>query len=160
MPYNKQEFEKLAAANASTIDDLERITSRSSPQNKELEIRQAIARFVSGTTKADHDGSWTATNLIAESGIPKATVYRYETAVHAFYDLAEVAPAGARGLREQLREAQIALNAEKAARREDRKQFEQAQSIYAQRLYALGLAYAHATGNKGLVDLLAHKGGD
>jgi hypothetical protein len=156
MSSSERSYEDIIKKNAERVADLETLERRNRSEKTELLIRQGISRFSDRTTKTD--GSWTVINLELDTGVPRATLYRYETPLKDFQDAADAAPTGSGGLREELRRLRSELKAERNARKEERRRAEEIQSILVQRLYAMSLAYAQASGDKGLVNLLSRKG--
>lgn len=146
------EFQRLSAANSARADVLRDLRNPSRAEKVELSIRSATERFVNGTTT--HNGAWTVTNLVVESGVPRPTLYRYEAPLRDFHALAEVAPRGSGGVKEELQRLRAELRTERRERIEDRKRYEHVQAVLVQRVHALTLALAQASGQSKVVSLL------
>lgn len=148
-------FDEAIKRNTDRIAVLESIRKPSRSEQTELSIRLGIARFAIGSTKTD--GSWTVVNLVKESGVPRPTLYRYQPALDDFQAAADAAPEGSTGLRDEVRRLRAELKAEHRLRIEERKEHERVQAVLVQRVHALTLAYAQATGDQQVVDLLLKK---
>lgn len=148
-------FQAAVSRNAERVALLESIKKPSRGEQTELAIRRAITRFAEGATKGD--GSWTVVNLVEESGVPRPTLYRYEAALRDFQAAADAAPSGSGGVREELRRLRAELRSEQRQRIDERKKHERVQSVLVQRLHAMSLAYAQATGETKVIDLLSQK---
>lgn len=145
-------YEILTRANAARVQALRELARPMRAEKVELSIRSAMERFVSGTTKTD--GAWTAVNLVAESGIPRPTLYRYEAVLKDFQALADAAPAGSGGLQEEVKRLRAELRQQQRERIEERKRYEHVQAVLVQRVHALSLALAQASGQAKVVSLL------
>lgn len=153
---DQREFPQIIDDNAKRVAVLTSQRVRNKAEDNELNIRSAIVRFADGRTKTD--GSWTVQNLVVECGVPRPTLYRqYKAPLSDFQSAAAVAPLGSGGFREELRRLRSELRAERRERIEQRRHFEQVQSVLVQRLYALSLAYAQAVGDDKVIDLLSHQ---
>ncbi|KKI19597.1 hypothetical protein [Sphingomonas sp. Ag1] len=146
-------FDSLVSANASIVATLKALKQPTAANQTELPIRTAIERFVEKRT-TETEGEWTAISLVKESGVPRATLYRYEAVLSDFKALARMAPVGSVGPHEELRRLRAELRAEKRARIDDQKKYERIQAVLVQRLHALTLALAQASGNAKVVSLL------
>lgn len=149
-------FEALAKKNRERIAAINDHQHKRRTELVELQIRSAIDRFVTGTTKATGD-DWTAVRLVEESGIPRPTLYRYKEELALFQRLAALAPLGSGGLREENRRLRAELREEKQRRIEDSKQSKHIQDVLVQRVHALSLALAQVTGQSKVVSLLGTK---
>lgn len=150
-------FEEIVARNDARVAELEQLGERRrGPEEKEFVIRAAMARFARGaTTKTD--GSWTVVNLVEESGVPRPTLYRYDREVQEFQAMAAAAPAGIGGHREELKRLRGELAAERRASREERKRHQDVEDALLERIHALSLIVASATGTMGVPTLVELK---
>lgn len=146
-------FEDLVSANASRIAALQALKQPTAAHRTELSLRLSIERFIKNNT-TESEGEWTAINLVKESGIPRATLYRYESVLSDFKALARMAPVGSVGPQEELRRLRAELRAEQRARIDDQKKYERIQAVLVQRLHALTLALAQASGNAKVLSFL------
>lgn len=145
-------FQQLGADNSARSDVLRNLRNPTRAEKVELSIRSAIERFVAGNTT--NDRAWTVTNLVVESGVPRPTLYRYEAALKDFQALADAAPRGTGGPKEELQRLRAELRSERRQRIEDRKRYEHVQAVLVQRIHALTLALAQASGQSKVVSLL------
>ena len=149
-------FETLVKENRERIVVINDREQKRRPEMVELQIRTAIDRFVNGTTKSAGD-EWTAVRLVEESGIPRPTLYRYKDELTLFQRLAALAPLGSGGLHEENRRLRAELREEKQRRIEDGKRAKHVQEVLVQRVHALSLALAQASGQTKVVSLLNAK---
>lgn len=151
------DFEGLAARNAERAAQLgSRIHQLRPAERRELDIRTAIERFVASTTKTD--GSWTIVNLVAESGVPRPSLYRYQQLVEEFQALASVVPAGRSGTQERIRDLGKQVRTMRADRTAERRDESATRAVLVERLHGLSLALAHATGRGSIADLGSRRG--
>ena len=152
-------FEALAKENRERIAAINDREQKRRSEVAELQIRTAIDRFVTGTTKAAGD-EWTAVRLVEESGIPRPTLYRYKDELALFQRLAALAPLGSGGLHEENRRLRAELREEKQRRIEEGKRAKHVQDVLVQRVHALSLALAQVSGQTKVVSLLNAKSED
>lgn len=144
--------------NERRVRELSALERRGRQDQTELDLRSAILRLLNGTpTKSD--GSWTVVNLVAESGVPRPTAYRYESAIADFNAIANTIGKESGGTRDQLQALRAELKAEKKARSVERRAFLATQSVLVQRLHAVTLALAQARGDEKVVSLLSPRAG-
>lgn len=152
----QKDFEALAKENRERIAAINHREQKRRPEIVELQIRSAIDRFVTGTARAAGD-EWTAVRLVEESGIPRPTLYRYKDELALFQRMASLVPSGSGGLHEENRRLRAELREEKQRRIEEGKRAKHVQEVLIQRVHALSLAVAQASGQSKVVSLLNAK---